>query len=182
MFNLQAKVTASRRQCRPGGGGLSHGLRRSFESERRTGGCRGFVDEVHEPPRLRELSAGRREEGGRAAGGRLGHETGRFLFLVLSGLGSLVRSDKPAPQTSTPPSKKLGDATCVVCCMSVKLTAEAKFHKAEPKGKSRRSQTLSGRILAGLLVPEPKTSLKCSLGTLQHPPSKNWSRTRFLVR
>ena len=43
---------------------------------------------------------------------------------------------------------------------------EAKFHKAEPKGKSRRSQTLSGRILAGLLVPEPKTSLKCSLGAL----------------
>ena len=43
---------------------------------------------------------------------------------------------------------------------------EAKFHKAEPKGKSRRSQTLSGRILAGLLVPEPKTSLECPLGAL----------------
>ena len=43
---------------------------------------------------------------------------------------------------------------------------EAKFHKAEPKGKSRRSQTLSGRILAGLLVPEPKTSLKCSITSL----------------
>ena len=43
---------------------------------------------------------------------------------------------------------------------------EAKFHKAEPKGKSRRCQTLSGRILAGLLVPEPKTSLKCSITSL----------------
>ena len=46
------------------------------------------------------------------------------------------------------------------------LRIEAKFHKAKPERKSGRYQFLIGRIFAGLLVPEPKTSLKCSLGAL----------------
>ena len=37
------------------------------------------------------------------------------------------------------------------------LRIEAKFHKAKPERKSGRYQFLSGRILAGLLVKEPKT-------------------------
>ena len=39
---------------------------------------------------------------------------------------------------------------------------EAKSHKAKPERKSGRYQFLSGRIFAGLLVPEPKTSLNQS--------------------
>ena len=40
-------------------------------------------------------------------------------------------------------------------------------------------QTLSGRILAGLLVPEPKTSLKCSLGTLVSGTKLRFSKKNF---
>jgi len=40
--------------------------------------------------------------------------------------------------------------------------AEAKFHKAKPERKSGEPETLSGRILAGSLVPELKSGLICS--------------------
>ena len=43
---------------------------------------------------------------------------------------------------------------------------EAKFHKAKPERKSGEPQILSGRILAGSLVPELKSGLKFSLGAL----------------
>ena len=39
---------------------------------------------------------------------------------------------------------------------------EAKFHKAKPERKSGEPQILSGRILAGSLVPELKSGIKCS--------------------
>ena len=38
---------------------------------------------------------------------------------------------------------------------------------------------MSGRILAGLLVPEPKTSLKCSLGTLVSGTKLRFSKKKF---
>jgi len=43
---------------------------------------------------------------------------------------------------------------------------EAKSHKAKPERKSGEPQTLSGRILAGSLVPELKSGLKCFLAAL----------------
>ena len=39
--------------------------------------------------------------------------------------------------------------------------------------------TLSGRILAGLLVPEPKSSLKCSLGALVSGTKLRFSKKKF---
>ena len=48
----------------------------------------------------------------------------------------------------------------------VNRSLEAKFHKAKPERKSGEPQILSGRKLAGSLVPELKSGLKCSLGAL----------------
>ena len=41
-----------------------------------------------------------------------------------------------------------------------------KFPKSDDFQEIQEVQFLSGRILAGSLVPEPKSSLKCSLGAL----------------
>ena len=41
-----------------------------------------------------------------------------------------------------------------------------KFPKSDDFQEMAGAQTLSGRILAGSLVPEPKSSLECSLGAL----------------
>ena len=46
------------------------------------------------------------------------------------------------------------------------VSLEAKSHKAKPERKFGEPQTLSGRILAGSLVPELKSGLKCSLAAL----------------
>ena len=55
VLNPQAKVAARRRGAASQSDGLSHELWwRSFESERRTGECLGFVDEANELPRLWE--------------------------------------------------------------------------------------------------------------------------------
>ena len=56
---------------------------------------------------------------------------------------------------------------------------EAKFHKAKPERKSGECQFLSGRILAKSLVPEPKTSLKCSLGALVSGNKLRFSKKKF---
>ena len=54
MPNPQAKVAASRDNVASQSDRLTHELWRSFESERRTGECPGFVDEANELPRLGE--------------------------------------------------------------------------------------------------------------------------------
>ena len=58
--------------------------------------------------------------------------------------------------------------------------AEAKSHKAEPKGQGEIQEvhTLSGRILAGSLVPEPKTSLKCYITCLVSGTNLRFSKKK----
>ena len=60
-----------------------------------------------------------------------------------------------------------------------KAPEEAKSHKAKPEGKSEECQFLSGRILAKSLVPEPKTSLKCSITSLVSGTKLRFSKKKF---
>ena len=54
-----------------------------------------------------------------------------------------------------------------------------KFPKSDDFQEMAGAQTLSGRILAGSLVPEPKSSLKCSLGALVSGTNLRFSKKKF---
>ena len=59
--------------------------------------------------------------------------------------------------------------SCAVRALFVRCLCERELTRElrdAPVCKGGRGPTLSGRILAGSLLPEPKTSLKCSLGAL----------------
>ena len=93
-------------------------------------------------------------------------------------MGFVTGFEEPVSVSALPPTSGSlrSSSTRIFYVINI---GEAKFHKAKPERKSGECQFLSGRILAKSLLPEPKTSLKCSLAALVSGTKLRFSKKKF---